>query len=105
MSQTQFQESVWKMLGKKWMRLILGALSVRKGTRFGELKKLLNGISGTVLSERLMELENEGLVIRTVHSESIPPRVEYGLTESARELEDILCKLADWRTRKSYDNS
>jgi DNA-binding HxlR family transcriptional regulator len=99
-SSTEFQgdgaENVWRILGKKWTRRILSILSVRNAARFSELKKLLSGISGTVLSERLVELEREGLLTRTVHGETVPPKVEYGLTESARELEDILRKLGNW---------
>jgi DNA-binding HxlR family transcriptional regulator len=90
------EESVWRMLGKRWTYLILCTLSARKA-RFGELKRLLSGISGTVLSERLVQLENEGLVTRTVHDDKIPPKVEYSLTESAKELESILSRFASSR--------
>ena len=87
------EESILLMLGKKWTYGILSIISIKSIVRFGELKRLLSGISGTVLSERLAELEREGLVTRTVHNEATPPKVEYGLTESARELEAILGRL------------
>src|SRR5215831_5400853 len=60
------EENIWRMLGRKWTYRILDTLSIKSMARFGELKRLLAGISGTVLSERLAELEREGLVTRTV---------------------------------------
>ena len=60
--------------------------------RFGEIKNALAGISSTMLSERLLELENEGLVAKNVHS----PKVEYSLTASARELVAMLTELDRW---------
>lgn len=51
-----------------------------------------------MLSERLLELEKEGLVTRKVHS-GIPPKVEYSLTDRAMELESILNDLDRWHER------
>jgi DNA-binding HxlR family transcriptional regulator len=66
--------------------------------RFGELKKSLSGISSTMLTERLQKLEREGLVAKKVHS-SVPPKVEYSLTASARELDAIVKELGGWYAR------
>jgi DNA-binding HxlR family transcriptional regulator len=100
--QSEFEEeSVWKMLGKKWTYPIICILRV-KPVRFGELKRLLEGISGTVLSERLVELAREGLVTRNVERDAMPPVVEYGLTDSAKELELILGNFASrWRPSRN----
>jgi DNA-binding HxlR family transcriptional regulator len=62
------------------------------------LKRLLTGISSTVLSDRLLELERESLVSKKIYPE-IPPRVEYRLTSQAKELEIILKELGRWVNR------
>ena len=49
--------TILEVLGKRWSLLILKNLSTKEAIRFNELKKVLSGISGTVLSERLFELE------------------------------------------------
>lgn len=86
---------IWKMLGKRWTLQILDIMSSREATRFNELKRSLAGISGTILSERLLELEREGLVTKKIYG-AVPPRVEYRLTASARELENILVEFGRW---------
>ena len=70
---------IWEVLSRKWSLLILKNLSFKKNLRFNELKRILNGISSTVLSERLYELEKEGLISKKIFQE-IPLRVEYNLT-------------------------
>jgi DNA-binding HxlR family transcriptional regulator len=76
------------MLGKRWTLPILKIVSSKEATRFCEIKKALAGISNTVLSERLAELEREGLVARTRAS-----KIEYRLTAGAKELEPVLAEL------------
>jgi DNA-binding HxlR family transcriptional regulator len=90
--------TIWEVLGKRWALLILKNLSTKDVIRFNELKKILSGISSTVLAERLLELEREGLVIKKIYPE-IPPKVEYALTMRAKELEVILRELARWASR------
>jgi len=85
--------TIWEVLGKRWALLILKNLSTKEVIRFNELKKILSGISSTVLAERLLELEREGLVTKKIYPE-IPPKVEYALTMRAKELEVILKELA-----------
>ncbi len=63
--------------------------------RFGELRESLPGISPKTLTDRLRELEDAGLVERTMYAE-IPPRVEYELTGLGRELEPVMLALADF---------
>jgi DNA-binding HxlR family transcriptional regulator len=89
---------IWEVLGKRWALLILKNLSTKEVIRFNELKKILSGISSTVLAERLLELEREGLVTKKIYPE-IPPKVEYALTMRAKELEVILKELARWASR------
>jgi DNA-binding HxlR family transcriptional regulator len=89
---------IWEVLGKRWSLLILKNLSTKETIRFNELKRALSGISSTVLSERLLELEREGLVSKKIYPE-VPPRVEYSLTPQARELEVIVKELGRWVSR------
>ena len=90
--------SIWEVLGRRWSLLILKNLSTKGVIRFNELKRLLTGISSTVLADRLLELERESLVSKKIYPE-IPPRVEYRLTSQAKELEIILKELSNWANR------
>jgi len=91
-------ENIWHILGKTWALLILKNLSTKDATRFNELKKLLDGISSTVLSDRLVELEKEGLISKKIYAE-VPLRVEYSLTKQAKDLETVLDQLNHWVKR------
>jgi DNA-binding HxlR family transcriptional regulator len=85
----------WKLLGKRWSLLILKNLNAKESIRFNELKRLISGISSTVLADRLLELEREGLVTKKIYPE-IPPRVDYSLTSRAKELGIVLSSLGNW---------
>lgn len=85
------------VIGKKWVILILRDLL--GGTkRFTDLLQSLRGISPKTLSERLKELEEDGLIARRAYAE-IPPRVEYSLTEKGRSLNGILEAMMEWGNR------
>jgi len=88
----------WKLLGKRWSLLILKNLNGKESIRFNELKRVISGISSTVLADRLLELEREGLVTKKIYPE-IPPRVEYSLTPRAKELRIVLSSLGNWARR------
>jgi DNA-binding HxlR family transcriptional regulator len=88
----------WKLLGKRWSLLILKNLNAKESIRFNELKRAVSGISSTVLADRLLELEREGLVSKKIYPE-IPPRVEYSLTSRAKELGIVLISLGNWARR------
>ncbi len=95
--------NVWEVLGRRWSLHIIKNLSTKEVIRFNELKRSLAGISSTVLSERLLELEREGLVTKKIYPE-VPPRVEYSMTPQAKELEVIIKELARWANKwKSPD--
>jgi DNA-binding HxlR family transcriptional regulator len=95
---------IWEVLGKRWSLLIIKNLSTKDTIRFNELKRALDGISSTVLSERLLELEREGLVSKKIYPE-VPPRVEYSLTAQAKELEIIIKELGQWVSRWKHPQS
>ncbi|UOF89144.1 helix-turn-helix transcriptional regulator [Fodinisporobacter ferrooxydans] len=81
------------VVGKKWTLLILRELFAGK-KRFTEIAATLP-ISSKLLTDRLKELEEQGVVTRTLYPE-IPPRVEYTLTESGKTLKSVLEALRDW---------
>ena len=78
----------------KWKVLILRDLMT--GTkRFGELKRSVGNVSQKVLTAQLREMEQSGLLTRTVYPE-VPPRVEYTLTDLGRSLKPILDAMRNW---------
>jgi DNA-binding HxlR family transcriptional regulator len=81
-------------LGKRWNGVILGTL-LEGSASFSELRRAVEGISDSVLSERLTELGGAGLVRRTV-DEGPPVAVAYALTESGSALLPALTELTTW---------
>ncbi|MFD2170831.1 winged helix-turn-helix transcriptional regulator [Tumebacillus lipolyticus] len=81
------------IIGKKWTVLIIRELFDGK-KRFSEISASLP-ISSKLLTERLKELEEHGIINRTLFPE-IPPRVEYTLTESGKTLSTVLDALRNW---------
>ena len=87
-------ETTLKMLGCKWKVLIIRELL--DGTkRFGELKKAVVGITQKVLTSKLREMEELGLLERKIYPQ-IPPKVEYTLTDIGYSLRPVLDSLKDW---------
>lgn len=82
-------DNLLRLLGAQWTPHILWVLSHEGPTRFGALRRRLDGISAKVLTERLRSLEAEGIVYRE-HVATIPPQVTYGLTAKGRELAEVL---------------
>jgi len=85
-------EAMFRVLMGPWTMYILWTLQQDGPTRFGALKRKLDGISSKVLTERLRLLEREGLIYRD-HNPTIPPEVTYGLTKHGNELGDALGSL------------
>jgi len=82
-----------QLLGKRWTGLILFQL-LSGPQRFSEIESALP-VSGRLLTERLKELEKEGIVDRRIYPE-VPVRVEYSLTEKGRALEPIFRDIQEW---------
>lgn len=81
-------------IADKWTVLIVGRLA--SGTRrFGELRRDIDGISAKVLTQKLRELERDGIITRKVYP-SIPPKVEYSLTPLGDTLIDLLDAVRAW---------
>ncbi|HET8845789.1 MAG TPA: winged helix-turn-helix transcriptional regulator [Ktedonobacteraceae bacterium] len=87
-------EHASSLLGKRWMGLILDTL-MHGPQRFCELTAAVEGLSDRVLSDRLRELELEGIVERAVYPQ-IPVRVEYRLTEKGRALQPVVEAIHAW---------
>ena len=94
----------------RWTTPILWALHEYGRHRFVELERRITTITPKVLTERLRQLERDGLVKRTYYPE-VPPRVEYEISELGRSLAPLFAALADWsvnlgkveRARQEYD--
>ncbi len=84
----------FQVIGGKWKALILWLIRTEP-RRFGELKRLVPGISEKMLIQQLREMEADGLVDRKVFHQ-VPPRVEYSATELGISLDDALAPLAGW---------
>ena len=86
--------SILSRVGDKWSVFVIMMLSDGP-KRFNELKRMINGISQRMLTLTLRGLERDGLVTRTIFP-TIPPRVDYELTELGHSLQKPICGLATW---------
>ena len=95
-----YHEAV-ELIGKRWTGAILSVLlgaappESRAGLRFSEIAQAVPELSDRLLSERMKELEHEGIVARRVIDET-PVRVEYALTDKGRALQPAVHALKDW---------
>jgi DNA-binding HxlR family transcriptional regulator len=97
----------------RWTTPILWSLNEYGRQRFGELERRITTITPKVLTQRLRQLERDGLIVRTYHLE-IPPRVEYEISDLGRSLAPLFASLAGWastslgkveQARRDYDAS
>ncbi len=87
-------ETTLMMIGDKWKVLIIRELL--PGTkRFNEIHHSIDGVSQKVLTQKLREMESDGLLERKVYAE-VPPKVEYSLTELGKSLGPVLDSLKEW---------
>ena len=84
-----------QVLGGKWKAILINAIYHTSPARFGELKRSVKGITQSMLTQQLRELEDDGLISRKIYAE-IPPRVEYTLTEFGLTLSPIMQSMAKW---------
>lgn len=90
------------MLQGKWKTQILYELCIYDTVRFGKLKKDLQGITNTMLTNALRELEADGFIHREQFNE-IPPHVEYSFTERGRDLMPIFYEIMKWGFKHERD--
>lgn len=87
------------LIGGKWKGVIIyKLLAVGDGLRFNALRRAVGDITQRMLTKQLRELEDAGLVSRTVYAE-VPPRVEYRLTAAGADLAPVVVALKAWGER------
>ena len=93
---------VLALIGEKWVSLIVGALE-NKVLRFGELKRICEGVSQKMLTQSLKKLERDGIVIRTSYSDEMVLRVEYQLSERGQTLVNVVKAAKVWAEQNLHD--
>lgn len=88
------QETI-ELISNKWAVPLILTLCVKSPLRYGDLRNAMDGISTKELAKQLRLLEASGLIGRQVHP-SIPPRVEYWITDLGKSLRPLLEELAKW---------
>ena len=88
-------KKVINIIGGKWKILILCVIDHEEIVRYGDLKRSIYGITNTMLSNSLKEMEAAGMVERKQYDE-MPVRVEYSLTEKAKSIIPIVLELKKW---------
>jgi len=104
MTETNFRcglEVVLAILGGKWKPLIVYHLA-SGSKRTGQLRKLVTNVSEKMLIQHLRELTDDG-VIRRIDFQTVPPHVEYELTDFGRSLAQVLAPLCEWGTRHEVE--
>jgi DNA-binding HxlR family transcriptional regulator len=105
-------DSVVDLAFSRWTTPVLWSLNEFGKQRFKELERRIAAISPKVLTQRLRQLERDGLVLRTYHS-GVPPRAEYEITELGHSLANVFEACATWsgenlgkveRARLDYDD-
>ncbi|MEG3159410.1 helix-turn-helix domain-containing protein [Sphingomonas sp. LB2R24] len=85
---------VLNIVGDKWTVMIVMVLRIRPH-RFNDLKRSIGGISQQMLTRTLKALERDGMIVRTVHP-TVPPKVEYALSDLGISLAQPVRQLGDW---------
>ena len=88
-------EDALRILEGRWKMIIIFQLFARGTPRFSELEKAIPAVSQKMLIQQLRELEQDGVVRRTVYPQ-VPPKVDYGLTDWGQALCPALDALLDW---------
>ncbi len=104
MAQMHFQcglEAVLAVLGGKWKPLIVYHLASGP-KRTGQLRRLVTSASEKMLIQHLRELTEDG-VVRRIDFQTVPPHVEYELTEFGQSLAEVLAPMCEWGTRHSAE--
>lgn len=98
---TQYHGAI-ELIGKRWTGMIIYHL-LSGSKRYHELLAEIHGISDRLLTERLRELEAEGIVIKKV-SRSSPRKVEYELTDIGKDLDDVISAIVKWvKTHRCFN--
>lgn len=87
-------EAALDVIGNRWKGVILFHLLDDK-KRFNEIRRLIPSVSQRILTLQLRELEEDGVIIRTVYPQ-VPPKVEYSLSSLGASLKHIILSLREW---------
>jgi DNA-binding HxlR family transcriptional regulator len=87
-------EAAFQLLGKRWSGLIIQVMQSGP-KRFKDISEAISGVSDRVLTERLKELEETGILVRRVYPET-PVRIEYELTDKGYALEQVMKETQKW---------
>lgn len=93
-------EDALQKLGGRWKLTIVFCLFRQPVMRYFELGRMMPGISEKMLSQQLRQLERDGLIARTTYP-TVPPQVEYALTDRGRALQPVLRAIRDWASSPS----
>ncbi len=96
-------EATIALIGGKYKAVILWHL-VNEKKRFSELRRLIPKATEKMLASQLRDLENDGLIIRTVYP-VVPPKVEYSLSDFGRSIVPVLNAMCDWGTDYLENNT
>ncbi len=83
-----------ELIGRRWTGAIIHIM-LAGTTRFSDITQAIPGLSDRMLSERLKELESEGIVQRCVFADT-PVRIEYRITDKGRALSDVVASIGVW---------
>jgi len=89
----------FQRIGGKYKGRILWALHKYEVMRYGELSREISGVTTKMLTQTLRELESDDLIYRKMYPQ-VPPKVEYSLTETGKELIPFIKYLVDWGYKK-----
>lgn len=92
---------IMDLLGRRYAIQVVCVVAALGPVRYGDIEAAFGGVSSSTLSARLAELTEAGLLERDQH-DTIPPRVEYSLTEAGEELGERLGPLLDWVEAHEY---
>ena len=92
-----------ELIGRRWTGAILRAMMSGR-MRFSDIAAAIPGLSDRLLSERLKELELEGIVVRRVYPD-IPVRIEYVLTDKGRALDGVMAAIGQWAQDWLHDDA
>lgn len=94
-------EAAFEILGKRWTGLIIQVM-LNGPKRFSDFQEVIPNLSPRMLTERLKELEEHGVVVRQVYPE-MPVRIEYELTDKGRDLQNVMTEVQAWASKWSKE--
>ncbi|WP_291405791.1 winged helix-turn-helix transcriptional regulator [Acidaminobacter sp.] len=94
-------EAAFELLGKRWTGLIIQVM-LNGPKRFSDFQEVIPNLSPRMLTERLKELEEHGVVVRQVYPE-MPVRIEYELTDKGRDLQNVMTEVQAWASKWSKE--